>query len=817
MEPIDYSPDPIGFVNQMVKRHRVWLRGRNSSGESLRYMREAVDQVGRGRDFVQALVWNDAPKNADPHDPRTDLSLLQLYQYWRDTNGFPSIEPWDGSRLRPWLPSENNPQVPGILTGDMQHFHDAWSRFHPGQPKPDPYKWDPIDAFGLEIEKYFSEVRSHSTWSRPLKGGKMRFYRFNELNNFEVAPYSIRFWGFLKWCDSLRRTMLGEKVEEVRGGHASDIAFMDEFNQSHFAWHDDVFENGKCDTIENQFGQRKRHKYPMNRHGYAVEFLDFHRDLLVEYNKWRSSVGMPKTADWLPDEYNSAHILKLAFGGPWGLGNSNGDILDIETYAPELADPSLSAFKTGAELGYYLENCGIAWHGMGHVQNCDIRDVYTNNYSIRFFGWHQWIDSLYQKILDNRPKFDKTIPLSDILPGFCDDKAPFPPLKRPFEGHWTYRSYKDVSDPNADNGWFVAEMRLAQTSGTDPFGKTTDVVVGELDSGHPDYRYRLSGHLDVSNVNYEIKPPYYDERTLLIMEAHGMTEATRGHVYRYVGHYAAPWPTGKDQMDVFTGSMIRAVRPDDETLEGTVGSFQSVRKSGAEEYFYADSVYVVPEGVDEILVELWGAGGGGGSDGPGIGGLKGQDGGATRISKLGGADALTSRQVQQLREGVRLPERSIFPFTGDLFAAAAPLGEAGGGAGGDHGVNQIGKGGAGGVASRGTSQNNGEAGKDGEAEVGKSGAGGNSPEADGTGLGGHGVGPMNSGNDGLFPGGGGSGAQMAHSPAGGGGSGAYLLLKLDVKAGEAYEITVGKGGVGGAEGFANGGSGADGVVRLREI
>lgn len=814
MDPIDYTLPPIPFISYLVGRHKRILARRGHSGEAMRYMREAVDQVGRGVEFIRLYVHNPSPKNADYNDPRTDLALLQLYDHWRDANGWQPIDPWDGSGLRPWLPPENNPKVPHLLTGDLSHFHDAWSRFHPGGSSPDPYKWDPIDAFGLEVESYLKQIRSHSTWSRPVGGGKLRFYRFNELNNIEVAPFSIRFWGFLKWVDFLRRILMGEDAaaKELEAAAAGDIAFMDEFNQKHFTWHDDVFGLGKCPDIFDQFGLKQRHKHMMKHHGYAIEFLEFHGDLLAAYNERMKAAGMPRTHDWMPDEHNSAHILKLAFGGPWGLGNSNGEILNVEDYAPELLEAGLPSFSTGAELGYYLENCGIAWHGIGHVQNCDIRDVYTNNYSIRFFGWHQWIDTLYRTILKDRPKYDEDRPLDQPLPGFCGSRTHFPNLVNPFEGTWVYRSFHNSPDPTEDPRWFVATMRLQEADGTSSGGRPSRAVRGELDSGHIDYRYRLSGYLDRDNVNYEAKPQGHDERTILVMRAEGMTEATRGHVYEYRGVYQAPWSGGVDQVPTFAGSMIRAVRPDNPSLEGTVGTFHSVMAgNGTERRFFVTSYFVVPEGVHRIRIEAWGAGGGGGSDGPGVGGLDGEDGGATEVFHDGDASL---RRIGWQWDGVNgwivtQPWRlTLRPMS------QAPVVHAGGGGGGQHGVNRPGRGGAGGKAKHGQDNIDGQSGEDAAALPTKSGKGGDSMKSRGAGLGGRRVEPHNSGEPGLFPGGGGSGGQMAHTPAGGGGGGAYSAATLDVAPGDGFVIRVGDGGGGGNEGCIGGGDGAPGLVRV---
>ena len=80
MERIDYSLPPIAFINQLVSRHQRFLQRRPSSGEALRYMREAVDQVGRGAEFIRFYVHNPEPSNQDPEDPRNDLALLHLYE-----------------------------------------------------------------------------------------------------------------------------------------------------------------------------------------------------------------------------------------------------------------------------------------------------------------------------------------------------------------------------------------------------------------------------------------------------------------------------------------------------------------------------------------------------------------------------------------------------------------------------------------------------------------------------------------------------------------------------------------------------------------
>ena len=157
---------------------------------------------------------------------------------------------------------------------------------------------------GNAAESYFEEIRRFDVWStpnhwNPAAGGghhgghhaghgsdvgPMRLYRHNDFNNIEVAPYSIRFWGFLKWIDRLRRRLLKEPDPAFIHDAESDISFMDRFNLDHFPWHDDVFKNGMCPEWNNQFGLRKHHKYKREQQGFCLEFLEFHSDLMAEYN-----------------------------------------------------------------------------------------------------------------------------------------------------------------------------------------------------------------------------------------------------------------------------------------------------------------------------------------------------------------------------------------------------------------------------------------------------------------------------------------------------------------------------------------------------
>ena len=584
---MEFPRNPIKFLDSIVSRQKEWLAVRPSVGESLRYMGENIDQQGRGSEFLQHYVYNDAARHPNPDDPDTDLALLQLYEHWRALHQFRPIESWDGTRLRPWLPSEANPGVPQVLQGDLQHFNHAYYR---GRP------WSsPLDALGNAIEAYLDEIRRHHVWSRPSSGGTLRLYRFNDLNNIEVAPYSIRFWGFLRFADDLRRVYLRESLPAYAHDELSDITFMDNFNQNHFPWHDDVAEAGECPSWYRQYGLRKHYKYERRTQGYAVEFLEFHSDLLSAYNEWLQQMTMPSTSEWREDGlpfsvgvHDSSYILKYAFSGiedfknPWGRGGTGGKAVDPKSWAGALFDSELARFDTAAELGHYMEFLtvqGIGLHGAGHVERCDIRDQYLNNYSLRFFHWHQWIDDYYQRIKAlGRPHFKDGTMLEDKMEDIADTTPEVePPFESPLSGTWTYRSYVLESDVTKDTKWFVAELTLDQ----EQTGKLSGTLVGYGADGELDgrYSYAVSGEIDQRNVSYRQSPEWWDDRAIIVLRAVGKTGATKGHVYGYRGWLQPLWPDGKRQADAFVGTLCRLKRPDDPTLEGKTGSFIAVKRA----------------------------------------------------------------------------------------------------------------------------------------------------------------------------------------------------------------------------------------------
>lgn len=841
------SKKPIEFLDELSIEHKKRLKTRSEIGEPLLYMGESVNQKGTGLEFMTIYVFNPNAKQTNPElDEPTDLALLQIYEYWRKKYHLWPIQPWDGTKLRPWLNDADNPVCPTILSGDLSGLSRAYSRFEGTDFSK---YWSRLDALGHAAELYFNEIRYHKVWARAkselsdpqklfhqeeiviqhnhsheeshekglavLAGGHthddkkgvrqtgetsldVRLYTVTELYNIETAIYSVRFWGYLKWIDNLRKKLFNLPVEKFPDDPLSDIKFLDNLCLTHFPWHDDVFGNGTCPKWDDQLGRKASHKYAPGTQGYGLEFYLFHRELVQAFDNWLVQQGLDPIQDWTSNEHNSAYLLKYAFGGPWSLGGSNGDIIPIEKAAPMLLDENLHLFDSIADAATYIDEPNSeSIHGIGHVQNADLRDPYCNNYSLRFFGWHKWLDSIFKKLeAMGKPLYSTTDAngnaLSDPLGHVLDtSKYVFaPPVSMPFTGNFVYQSLhhnQEVDETDPDNIlWFRAEMNLQQVG---------DRLIGELDSGNPDYKYALTGYIDQNNVRIDTKPDWWEERLILVLEAVGNTPNTKGHLYEYRGFHESKWINGKNQIQAFIGSTLKSKRPDDPSQEGYVGSFYSVRRDIKRKIFFSDDILQFDDDVRNIKIKIWGGGGGAGSDGPGEGADNGKDGGDSKV-------AVHHGKVHSL-------------FTKGAFSKALESANlhriyvAGGGKGGEHGVFQIGTGGKGGVAENGDVMINGQDGENASELL--SGKGGDAPNNGG--KGGIGVGTHSNGEFGFSPAGGGSGAQEGHTPAGGGGSGAYCEANIsELSKGNVLHIQIGKGGKGGNGGFRKGGDGANGRV-----
>jgi hypothetical protein len=204
----------------------------------------------------------------------------------------------------------------------------------------------------------------------------------------------------MKWAQGTRSRLLGIPVFRIPiiydadGVPLSDVEFLDLFNRWHNSWHTAATAATATTSplTSNPFAPSHS---PLGQllariNGPGQEFLWFHRELLATYDSWRRRGGMPAVTRYRP---GALHFHQTVI---------NGTALLPEVDIP--VDPAgeltvikdrVRHFNTPDTLGAYLEG---AVHGNGHTspENREIADIYTDNYSPRFFGWHRWIDYCWE-------------------------------------------------------------------------------------------------------------------------------------------------------------------------------------------------------------------------------------------------------------------------------------------------------------------------------------------------------------------------------------------------------------------------------------
>ncbi len=223
----------------------------------------------------------------------------------------------------------------------------------------------------------------------------MAFNAGGEIGDDDYAPYSIRFWGFMKWAAIMRNRFLGIPVfaipivYDADGVPLSDIEYMDTANHWHRIWHLGTSCAANTQGLDSPFGQFCGRLTPSGE-----EFLRFHRDATDTYDRWRRRNGMPVVERWKPPGVHFDH------GGP--------DVSDVPaTQEAEIADYG-KRFNTLDGMAEHQEG---ELHGSGHTSTAgpEIADIDTNNYSPRFFAWHGWMDYLWEK---RQPRFNSFRPVA---------------------------------------------------------------------------------------------------------------------------------------------------------------------------------------------------------------------------------------------------------------------------------------------------------------------------------------------------------------------------------------------------------------------
>jgi hypothetical protein len=373
------SPDFRTFVDGIITSHRAWLNAHPSP---------------TGAEFVDHYLGSASQASG----------LLWQFEAWRAEHGFVRLRPWDGSedlgrpasasipspgQVLPWnAPTSGGPAIDARL-GSGQTTAQLQANFGGSGPAA-------IAGLGTAIRDHWTAVQGNLSPAGSL-----------DVADPDTAPYSLRFWGFMKWAQTMRSRLLGIPVFAVPivydadGVPLTDVEFLDLFNRWHNFWHTG-FPPASSVTSQATSNPFAPSHSPFGQllgrtTSFGGEFFWFHRELLDTYDEWRRRGGMPPVARYRPA---SLHFHPTVVNG---------------TALPEVQIPTDPAgelaaiknrtmqFNTLDALAAYIES-GV--HGAGHTApgNEDILDVYTNNYSPRFFGWHRWIDYCWevrQPRLDN--------------------------------------------------------------------------------------------------------------------------------------------------------------------------------------------------------------------------------------------------------------------------------------------------------------------------------------------------------------------------------------------------------------------------------
>ena len=186
--------------------------------------------------------------------------MFNRYEAWRSKYFLPPVRPWDGASS---MDAEQSATVPGA--GALPAT---------------------TDALGDSLRDYYNNTYRTSVT--------------DELEDEVKAPYSYRYWAFMKWASDLRKRVLGQPVLHVHkvfdrdGTVLSEKDFSDIFHQVHHVWHP----NGPVGsgwTVPTPFfktsvGQHNGKK-EISRTQVGAEFFTFHRDHIGLFNRWAEHTG----------------------------------------------------------------------------------------------------------------------------------------------------------------------------------------------------------------------------------------------------------------------------------------------------------------------------------------------------------------------------------------------------------------------------------------------------------------------------------------------------------------------------------------------
>ncbi len=387
--------------------------------------------------------------------------MLSRYEAWRSKYFLTPVRPWDGQSA---MDNEQSATVPGA------------------GPLP-----ATTEALGTSVRQYYN-----STY---------RISATDELEDEVKAPYSYRYWAFVKWASDLRKRVLGQPVIHVHkvfdrdGTVLSEKDFTDIFHQVHHVWHPNGPVGSGWTTatpfFKTSVGQHIGKK-EISRTQVGAEFFTFHRDHIGLFDRWLVRTGQ----EIIPSINTCAHDTDPNDPPPAGVDSDFSGYPHIEDWStnpPTVIfndvhttywESDLSELANLGELGQLfamdfnqfpiIPVAGVSdtgYHGTGHVLNADLFPPVDNNHSPRFFAWHGFNDDVWVK---REPRFE-TFQLVQSDNSDFPEPGTLTVLRDLIASTNSVEPSLGVSGIDLSTG--QGALRVKLNVRPDPFGRTLDLML----------------------------------------------------------------------------------------------------------------------------------------------------------------------------------------------------------------------------------------------------------------------------------------------------------------------------------------------------
>jgi hypothetical protein len=504
--------------------------------------------------------------------------MLASHETWRSKYFLPPLRPWDGQDVYPGMGMVESPSLPATLNGSA--FPGGWTE----------------NDLGTAVRNYYNQLRHYFG----SEGS-------TEMNQDEVkAPYSNRYWAFMKWVSDLRKRLLIQPVLPVStvydkdGIILTDKEFTDIFYTVHHVWHPNKPPGTGWTTptpyFKTSVGQHIGKK-EISRSQVGAEFFTFHRDHLEIYDRWRARTNQGAVEshntcahDTSGGGFPPADVDADNSGNPkvaWGVSSTNPPVnfnpVHTTDWNGDLHEfPNLGLmgqlFATDnnqfPSIQVLLDDGVTPWsdtsyHGEGHVLNGDLFEAVPNNHVPRFFAWHGFIDDLWTK---RRPDFNAL----EFVLAPTDAVFPAPQvitiLRDLNTNTDTVEPANAIAGINRTNGQGTLHLKLNVR--TDPFGRDIDLklrcdVLRENVSNTP--VITLTHNLTIAPAQQNI--PFFEQ--FVFDGSAGTTDGSGEGPFVQDNLLFTPTPTGFKNSAIRITAYLSCNRRPDGTISAVSGTISS--------------------------------------------------------------------------------------------------------------------------------------------------------------------------------------------------------------------------------------------------